>query len=112
MSDYNPYEGPQAIEPLQSMQPAWSRGLFRLGHTRAVFTMALFGLMVALNFGNIYSNWLQYHLLNRRPLADSRMLRLPTSDLRLPTSDFPPPTSHLPPLTSHLPPPTRASKPA
>jgi Domain of unknown function (DUF4328) len=65
MSDYNPYESPQAIEPPQSRQPAWSRGLFRSGHTRAVFAMALLGLMAAVNFGNIYSNWLQYQLLDQ-----------------------------------------------
>ena len=65
MSDYNPYESPRAIEPPQSRRPAWSRGLFASGHTRAVFAMALLGLMVVLNFGNIYSNWLQYELLDQ-----------------------------------------------
>jgi Domain of unknown function (DUF4328) len=65
MPEFNPYESPQAIESPGTQQYAWSRNEFVSAHTRAVFAMALLGIMVVLSFGNIFSNWLQYDLLSQ-----------------------------------------------
>jgi hypothetical protein len=77
MEDFNPYESPRVVEsPVSGRAAGWD-GAFASAHTRAVFAMSLLGVTIFTSLLAMYSNWLQYSVLDQMKHG----IRLPTEVL-------------------------------
>jgi hypothetical protein len=65
MADINPYQSPLTVEARAPRGSAPWGALYQSAHTRAIFAMALLGIAMFMGLLDIYSNWLQYNLLDQ-----------------------------------------------
>src|SRR5438445_343364 len=81
MSDFNPYESPQAIESTRSLGRISMKASFASGHGRAVCAMILLGIMAILHVGMTVNDYLDYTLA-ARIVRDTEMPTQVVQELR------------------------------